>query len=285
MNEPGLDVVAATGTSGAATEPTHASGRWSGAPRLRLLSYNIQTGIAARGYRHYVMHSWKHVLPDSQRLINLNQIASLVREFDLVGLQEVDGGSLRSGFINQTEYLARRAHFPHWYDQTNRNLGLIGQHSISFLSRLRPTEIVEHKLPGRIPGRGTLSVSFGEGEDRLMLLIVHFALGRRARLAQIRYVGALVRQYPHTALMGDLNFGSDSPEMELLLRLSGLREPVHGLHTFPSWRPNRNIDHILVSRSMEIESVRTLNFPFSDHLPVAMEVVLPGDVRLASAAA
>lgn len=275
MSEDGPDTLVAAAPSPADADNVQACERWPAVPRLRLLSYNIQTGIAARGYRHYLMHSWKHVLPDSRRLENLNQIAVLIREFDVIGLQEVDGGSLRSGFINQTEYLARRADFPHWYDQTNRNLGLIGQHSISFLSRLQPTEIVEHRLPGRIPGRGTLSVNFGSGENRLMLFIVHFALGRRARLAQIRYVGTLLHQCPHAVLMGDLNFRSDSAEMELLLKLSGLREPVHGLYTFPSWRPNRNIDHILVSPSIEIQNVRTLDYRFSDHLPIAMDVVVP----------
>ena len=61
----------------------------NGVPHLRLLSYNIQGGIAARGYRHYVTHSWKHVLPDSERLGNLDRIAELIHDFDLVGLQEV----------------------------------------------------------------------------------------------------------------------------------------------------------------------------------------------------
>lgn len=246
----------------------------NGVPHLRLLSYNIQGGIATRGYRHYLTHSWKHVLPDSERQGNLDRIAQLVDDFDLVGLQEVDAGSLRSGFVNQTEYLAKKAHFPHWYDQTNRNLGMLAQHSIGVLSRLRPTRIIEHKLPGFIPGRGTLSVRFGEGENALVLFIVHFALGRRARLNQIQYVSKLVSDCRHVILMGDMNCRSDGVEMGLLLKNTELREPIHGLYTFPSWRPYRNIDHILVSPTLHVERVRALNYPFSDHLPIAMEVSL-----------
>ncbi len=251
-----------------------------GVSRLRLLSYNIQAGMASRGYRHYVTHSWKHVLPDPQRLDNLDRIAQLVRDSDLVGLQEVDAGSLRSGFINQTEYLAKRAHFPHWYDQTNRNLGVIAQHSLGVLTRVRPTQIAEHKLPGIIPGRGTLRVQFGVDDNALVLFIVHFALGRRARLRQIGYVSELVSDSRHVILMGDLNCRSSSREMQLLLKRTDLREPIHGLHTFPSWRPYRNIDHILVSSSLQVKKVRALNFPFSDHLPVQMEVSLPENLRL-----
>ena len=38
---------------------------------------------------------------------------------------------------------------------------LLAQHAIGVLSRYRCTEIVEHKLPGPIPGRGTLALRFG----------------------------------------------------------------------------------------------------------------------------
>jgi endonuclease/exonuclease/phosphatase family metal-dependent hydrolase len=277
-----LDIFASVSPDSAST---HLTGATPYLPRLRLLSYNIQSGIASTRYRHYLTRSWQHVLPDSRRLSNLNCIANLVRHFDLVGLQETDSGSFRSGFINQTEYLALRAHFPNWYDQTNRNLGMFAQHSIGFLSRLQPTEIVEHKLPGFIPGRGMLGIKFGDSNDALVLFIVHFALGKRARLQQILYVGEIVRTWRHVILMGDLNFQSDCEEMELLIAGSGLREPVPGLHTFPSWRPQRNIDHILVSPSLQVTTASTLNYPYSDHLPIAMEIILPQELAQLSAAA
>src|SRR3970040_2467574 len=68
----------------------------SGERRLRLLTYNIQTGIATSRYRHYLTHSWKHVLPCAGRRDNLDRIASLVRHYDIVGLQEAEAGSRRA---------------------------------------------------------------------------------------------------------------------------------------------------------------------------------------------
>ncbi len=248
--------------------------------RLRLLSYNIQTGIATSRFRHYLTHSWKHVLPYPERCDNLDRIARQIRGVDLVGLQEVDAGSLRSGYINQTEYLALAAHFPFWYDQTNRNLGHLAQHSLGLLSRLRPSEIREEKLPGRIPGRGALVARYGHGPEALVVIVLHLALGRRARIEQLEYVSALAREFRHVVLMGDFNCGSASPEMNWLLTRAPLREPVHGLHTFPSWRPARNIDHILVSPTIGVEHVEVLNQPVSDHLPIVMDVVLPPEVVL-----
>lgn len=248
--------------------------------RLRLLSYNIQTGIATRKYRHYVTHSWKHVLPYPERLDNLDRIARVVKDFDIVGLQEVDAGSLRSSYVNQTEYLALQARFPRWYDQTNRNLGHLAQHSLGLLSRYRPSEITELRLPGVVPGRGALAARFGEGAESLLVVIVHLALSRRARLRQMDFLSEVIGGCRHAILMGDLNCTSDSREMDWLLARTRLREPIHGLYTFPSWRPARNIDHILVSPTLAVESLRVLNHPISDHLPIAMEVALPRGISL-----
>ena len=248
--------------------------------RLRLLSYNIQTGISTSRYRQYFTQSWKHVLPHGERFQNLDRIAALSSDYDIVGLQEVDAGSLRSGFINLTKYLADRADFPFWYDQTNRRMGPIAQHAIGVLSRYRCTEIVEHKLPGPIPGRGTLALRFGQGKNALVVFIVHLALGRRTRLTQLAYLAELVNQHRNVVLMGDLNFHSRSREMEFLINSTLMTEPVHDLHTFPSWQPNRNIDHILVTPTLQVNNVQVLDCPVSDHLPLSMELTLPEGVHL-----
>src|SRR3990172_1308262 len=245
------------------------------AQRLRLLSYNTQAGIPANSYRHYLTHSWKHVLPCSKRLDNLSRIATLIGGFDIVGLQEVDGGSLRSGFINQTEFLAIEGRFPDWNDRTNRNLGKFAQHSTGVLSRLCPADVTQVKLPGMIPGRGALTVRFGHGADALILVIAHLALGRRARFRQLECIAEIIGDYRHAIVMGDMNCGSDSREIDWLGKHTLLREPPHHLPTFPSWRPSRNLHQILVSPSLKVERIEALDYPFSDHLPIVMEVALP----------
>ena len=247
---------------------------------LRLLSYNIQIGITTRRYRQYLTHSWKHVLHHPQRFNNLDRIAQLMSEYDLVGVQEADAGSARSGFVNITEYLANAAGFPYWDDQTNRRIGQFARHSLGVLSRYKPSGITEHKLPGRLPGRGAMAVRFGDGEESLVVLIVHLALSRRGRLSQLDYLGDLINDYRHVVMMGDMNCRSDSEEMELLVNKTLMSEPLHGLHTFPSWRPKRNIDHILVTPTVEVGRAEVLNYPLSDHLPISMEVVLPESVQL-----
>lgn len=248
--------------------------------RLRILSYNVQTGISTTRYRHYLTQSWKHVFPHGERFQNLDRVALLASDFDIVGLQEVDAGSLRSGFINLTQYIAERADFPFWYDQTNRRMGPIAQHAIGVMSRFHCTEIMEHKLPGPIPGRGTLALRFGRGENSLVVFIVHLALGQRTRLQQLSYLAELVNQHRNVVLMGDLNFPSRSREMDFLINSTLMTEPVHGLNTFPSWRPNRNIDHILVTPTIQVNKTHVLDCPVSDHLPLCMDLTLPEGIDL-----
>ena len=102
---------------------------------LRLLSFNMQVGIQTAGFHHYLLKSWQHLLPNKQRQQALSAIAKLVQPFDVVALQEADGGSWRSQHQNQVEALAQQAQFPHWYQQVNRNLGKLAQHSNGVLSR------------------------------------------------------------------------------------------------------------------------------------------------------
>ncbi len=254
------------------------------APRtIGVVSYNIQNAIATSRYRHYVTRGWKHVLPDRQRSTNLERIGEWLAPFDLVGLQEVDAGSFRTGFMNQAEQLAYKADFPYWYIQTNRDMGRLAQQSNGLLARYRPTELREHRLPGFIPGRGALHIRFGIGEQALNVIQLHMALSKRTRLKQMAFLAELVNAHRHVIVMGDLNCRSDSEELAWLGRRTDLSEPIHGLHTFPSWRPRRNIDHILISASLRVQRARVLDYPLSDHLPIAMELGLPEGVELPAA--
>ena len=212
---------------------------------LRILSYNVQVGIRTSHPRHYITGSWKHILPCPKRLKNLDVIARDILDFDIVGLQEVDAGSIRSNFINMAEYLAGQAEFPYWHHQINRNLGRFAKHSNGILSHYKPTEITNLRLPGIIPGRQAILARFDSGKDTLAVIVVHLALSKRARLQQLEYISEVVNDYPHAIVMGDMNCRCHSDEMQLLFNKTRLREPLEDMHTFPSWRPMYNIDHIL----------------------------------------
>jgi len=246
---------------------------------LSLLSYNIQTGVETRDFHEYLTKSWKHLLPLRERISNLNHIAELVHTYDLVGLQEVDSGSLRTGFLDQTEYLAHRARFPYWYRQVNRSLGKIAQHSNGVLSRVRPHRVDEHKLPG-LRGRGAMLVELQTNREPLLVCIMHLALGKRARRLQLSYISELVGEYSQLVVMGDFNCGTDSHELQALIDSTHLQLPTEDLKTFPSWKPNRKFDHILISEALQLKKTNVLEHTHSDHLPICVEIRLPDGVFL-----
>ncbi len=239
---------------------------------LKLLSFNIQVGIKTSAYRHYFTKGWKHVLPHESRVKNLNRIAELVSGFDVVGLQEIDGGSIRSGFVNQVEFLSHAAGFPYWYAQTNRDLGPLAQHGNGLLTRIEPEGLEDHKLPGMIPGRGAVFVRLPYAGDELVIVMLHLSLGKQSREKQLAYVAEQVSHERQVILMGDMNTPmhellDSSPLKDLNLQPAETVDP-----TYPAWQPAMALDHVLVSSNLEIKNYDVLNCRISDHLPIAVEV-------------
>lgn len=240
---------------------------------LRLLSFNIQAGADTHAYREYFTRGWRTVLPHAGKQANLAQVAALARDFDVVALQEADSHSLRSGFRHQVQTLAEHADFPYWSHQRNRALAL-AEPGNGLLTRFAPTSIIDHRLPGRIPGRGTLEVRFGEEDAALRVFIVHLALMPGARLQQAGFIADLVGDAAHAIVLGDFNCEPDSHSIAPLFTHTRLK-PAANLPSFPSWQPNRCIDQILTTAALDVRRYEVLPLRVSDHLPVAIDVHLP----------
>lgn len=242
---------------------------------IRLLTFNIQVGISTSSYRHYLTRSWQHLLPHRTRTENLNKISMLLQHYDAVALQEVDGGSLRSGFVNQVQYLAEMGGFPFWYQQLNRDLGRVAQHSNGFLSRFRPLSVDEYRLPGVIPGRGAIVIKYGREDDPLVLVVMHLSLSAKAQNRQLGFIKELISDYRHVVLMGDMNTHAEQLLENSPLKGMSLVSLPGGAHSFPSWRPDKALDHILVSPTLKILKAGVVMYPVSDHLPIGLDVLLP----------
>jgi len=246
--------------------------------RLRLLSCNILAGGSVQKYHEYVTRSLSAVLPGRNKLDNLDRLAELLPQFDVIGLQEADAGSLRSGFLNQTRYLAETAGMPFWSHQPNRPVARLAHSANGLISRMEPHSVFDYPLPSRIPGRGAMLVRFGEGEDALAVMIAHLSLSAPARARQLAFIGELLSDFPHAVLMGDLNTEAHSTEMRHLFAKCRLQPPEQPMPTFPSWKPRRALDHILTSADIHLDKVWTLPQAFSDHLPLAAEIRMPAHI-------
>lgn len=243
--------------------------------RLRLLSYNIHVGSRPGHYGHYLTRAYRHVLPGPGMHATLDQMAELMRGHDFVAVQEADAGSLRTRFVNQLEYLAKRAGFSHLGFAVTRDLRPLARHALGFLSRVAPVRTVEHALPSRIPGRRALTVELSPAEGRLTLLIAHLSLGRQDQQRQLEYLARLVPPGQPTVLLGDLNCEADFLRQHGALSRGGIWVPHATPVTFPSWKPQRSLDHILATQHVSVHRIETLPHLFSDHLPLRAEVSVP----------
>ena len=241
---------------------------------LRLLSYNIHIGAQPAGYGHYLTRAWRHALPGPGMHATLDAIAELMSGHDFVAIQEADAGSLRTRFVNQMEYLAKRAGFDHLDFAVTRDLRPVARHAMGFLSRHKPVAVTKHRLPGRIPGRSALEVELGPDAGGLSLLLAHLSLGHFDRHQQLDFLSALVNKERPTVLLGDLNCEPDNLRAHQALAGSGICVPEQTPATFPSWRPSRRLDHILGSGQVAVHGLEALPTLLSDHLALAAQVSL-----------
>ena len=241
---------------------------------MRLLTYNIHIGAQPSGYGHYLTRAWRHALPGPGMHATLDRIAEVLRDYDFVAIQEADAGSLRTRFVNQMEYLGKRAGFDHVDFAVNRDLRPVAQHAMGFLSRHRPAGVAKHRLPGRIAGRSALEVDLGPEAGGLSLLLAHLSLGHFDRHQQLDYLSTLVKPSRPTVLLGDLNCEPDVLRAHAALARSGLRIPAETPATFPSWKPKRRLDHIVGTQQVSIRALQALPALLSDHLALAAEITL-----------
>ncbi|MDA3919636.1 MAG: endonuclease/exonuclease/phosphatase family protein [Salinisphaera sp.] len=249
------------------------------ADSLSILSFNMQVGVGTKRYREYLTRGWRHLLPSQQVRDNLERIAALLTEHDIIGLQEIDAGSRRSRYQNQIEQIADYAGFAYWYVQVNRNLGRVAQHGLGLISRFEPFDVSEHKLPGRLPGRGALIARFGNPTNTLTVVVTHLALGAGSRTQQLAAICDLVAGEQNVIVMGDTNCTTRQLLADNALAASGLCVYDRLLPTFPSWRPRRGIDHIMISPSLSVREASVVDATLSDHRPVQMSIDLPPALR------
>lgn len=247
---------------------------------LRLMTYNMQVGICTQSRSQYYRQLWRHVLPPAAGNLHLLPIVRILRGHDLVAIQEADTGSFRTRSVNQLRFLAERAGYPVWHVHQHRGLQPLAGHGMGLLSRFVLSHIETHALPGRIAGRAAVIYRLGEGASGLCVVVTHLSLGRRDRERQLQRIHELVGEARHVILMGDLNCEAVELRQNPWLRERGFAPPPEPLPSYPSWQPQRQIDHILTTPEVPVLSAKVLPFCWSDHLPISMRIALPQSLLL-----
>ena len=245
---------------------------------LRLLVYNIRYATGTGPAFHLPLPGAGYLR--SNRKV-LNGITDFVRaqKADVVGLLEVDTGSIRTGMVNQAEYIARE----------------LGHYSIfqckygsASINNLMP--IVRKQANAFLSGpnvHGERFHYFDTGIKRLIIelelsdvcvFLVHLSIKFRQRQYQLRSLHDLVVQSAKPVIVaGDFNTFWGTHEIYLFMRAAGLRSAnTAGLPSFPARVPRIELDFILVSEGIEVSDFRVPDVRFSDHRPLVCDFrVLP----------
>jgi endonuclease/exonuclease/phosphatase family metal-dependent hydrolase len=236
---------------------------------MRLLSWNIHTGIGGRDRRYSLA-----------RIIDCIEAENP----DLICLQEVDRHVRRSRYDDQPRLLARFFRC-HSVFQANVAVG-DGSYGNLVLSRW-PVEI-RHRITLRRNSRkprGAQLLVVDSPEGRLHLVHTHLGLAEKERHWQVqRLLGHMLFRSaePHpTLVVGDFNDWRDTLASGTL-KLEGFRQvtsPVSRFRSFPAWLPIGSLDKAFARGGIEVRHARvvrtSLTKAASDHLPLVIDFHLP----------
>lgn len=239
--------------------------------KMKLLSYNIQACIGSRHYSDYLFGIRQQIAHSPAKDRTLKKIGRFISGFDIVCLQELDLGGRRGGFSSQYDALKKISGFQFGASQTTRVIPGISQHGNAIFSRYPIDEVEEYRLPGRMRGRGLLVCTI-QGHT---IANTHLSLYAKMQVRQLELIREVLHGRTKTILAGDFNCRSTRPWIQNFANMSEMNLITgNSTNTYPSWKPNADIDHIFASRSISYRKAEVLNVRLSDHLPVQTEFEL-----------
>jgi len=249
---------------------------------MRLLLYNIRYGVGAGASMHmplpgagYILGN-KDVLPDITTFIKST-------DPDIVGLIEVDTGSIRSRRVNQAETIAVELGMNSSYEtkygakSLNQLLPIIRKQGNAFLAAPRVHGETFHYFDTGIK-RLIIELEM----DDFAVFLVHLSLKYRHRHLQLRKLYDLIDVTEKPVIVaGDFNTFWGQNEIYLFMRAAGLRSAnVNSLPSYPSRSPRKELDFVLYQDGIQVTNFEIPQVRHSDHLPLICDFeVSPANER------
>jgi endonuclease/exonuclease/phosphatase family metal-dependent hydrolase len=228
---------------------------------LRILTYNVHS-CRGRGGR-----------ADPLRIADV--IASA--EPDVIALQELDVGRIRTGSVDQAHLIARHLRvLAHFHPALHVDEEKYGDAILTAL----PSRVVKaDQLPSTGEPRGAIWVEILAGNVRLQMVNTHFGLRRRERMTQATvlagedWLGSAACTNHPAILAGDFNAVPRSRAYRILAQgLSKQVLTIPARATFPARFPVLRLDHIFTNPRARIVRYEVIDTPLarsaSDHLPL-----------------
>lgn len=240
---------------------------------MRLVVYNIRYATGFGPAFHLPVPGAGYLRSNRRVLAGLTEF--LRREdADIIGLIEVDTGSIRSGMVNQAEHIAGSlGHFSTYEckygtSSVNNFLPIVRKQANAFLAAPRVHGERFHYFDSGIK-RLIIELEL----DEVCVFLVHLSLKYRHRQYQLRYLHELVEKSAKPVIVaGDFNTFWGSHELYLFKRAARLRS-ANTLHvpTYPAGAPRVELDFILVSDQIEVTDFRVPDIRLSDHRPLVCD--------------
>jgi endonuclease/exonuclease/phosphatase family metal-dependent hydrolase len=240
---------------------------------MRFVLYNIRYATGAGPSFHLPVPGAGYLRSNRRVLDRITQFLKSL-DPDIVGLIEVDTGSIRSGLVNQAHEIAESLGHYSTYQckygtgSLNQLVPIVRKQSNAFLAAPRVEGERFHYFE---TGIKRLIIEL-ELED-VCVFLVHLSLKFRHRHDQLRYLHELVKQARKPVIVaGDFNTFWGDHEIYLFTQAAGLRSAnLKGLPSYPSRTPRKELDFILHSDTIEITHFEIPNVRMSDHLPLVCD--------------
>jgi endonuclease/exonuclease/phosphatase family metal-dependent hydrolase len=237
---------------------------------MRLLVYNIRYATGTGPAFHLPVPGAGYLRSSRQILGNITDFIKSA-DPDIVGLIEVDTGSIRTGMLNQAEHIARSLGHYSTYQckygegSINQLVPIVRKQGNAFLAA---PHVHGERFHYFDTGIKRLIIEL-ELED-VAVFLVHLSLKFRHRHHQLRYLHELVRKSEKPVIVaGDFNTFWGEHEIFLFMRASGLKSAnANGLPSFPSRSPRKELDFVLYSEGIEVTNFSVADVRFSDHRPL-----------------
>mgnify|MGYP001817621916 FL=1 len=237
---------------------------------MRLLLYNIRYAVGGGASMHMPLPGAGYVLGNQSVLPEITRFIKDV-DPDIVGLIEVDTGSIRSRMVNQAEKIATDLQMNTSYEtkygskSINQILPIVRKQGNAFMAAQRVHGEKFHYFDTGIK-RLIIELEMAE----FAVFLVHLSLKYRHRHLQLRRLHDLIEVTEKPVIVaGDFNTFWGENEIYLFMKAAGLKSAnTEGLPTYPSRSPRRELDWVLYQDGINVTGFQVPDIRLSDHLPL-----------------
>jgi len=241
---------------------------------MRLLLYNIRYAVGTGASMHMPVPGAGYVLGNVSLLPELTAFIRSV-DPDIVGLVEVDTGSIRSRMVNQAEKIGQELGM-----NTSYEINKYGESSINQLIPIIRKQGNAFLAAERVHGEkfhyfdtGIKRLIIELEMEKFAVFLVHLSLKYRHRHLQLRTLYDLISVTSKPVIVaGDFNTFWGEDEIYLFMKAAGLTSANRQrLPSYPSRSPRKELDFVLYQKGIEVTGFSIPRVQYSDRLPLVCD--------------